>query len=100
MNRSNKIFIPRMNKTIVSRHTRGSKEGRGIGAVLLDGGQGGQSSYSSIDNYLASTNSNPIVSAFSSSGSGLKGLEKIREKMENLVIKPTSRKTKNIKFSM
>lgn len=99
MNRSNKIFIPRMNKTIVSRHTRGSKEGRGIGAVLLDGGQGGQSSYSSIDNYLATTNANPIVSA-SSSGSGLKGLEKIREKMENLVIKPTSRKTKNIKFSM
>lgn len=97
MNRSNKIFIPRMNKTIVSRHTRGSKEGRGIGAVIMDGGLGGQSSYSSIDNYLATTNASPNVSAF---GNGLKGLEKIRNKMENLVIKPSTRKPKNIKFSM
>ena len=97
MNRSNKVFIPRVNKTMVARHLRGSKEGRGIGAVLLDGGLGGQSSYSSIDNYLATTNANPIVAT---SGSGIKGLEKIREKMENLVIKPTTRKPKNIKFSM
>ena len=97
MNRANRVFIPRVNKTMVSRHTRGSKEGRGIGAVLLDGGIGGQSSYSSIDDYLATTNANPIVAT---AGSGLKGLEKIRNKMENLVIKPSTRKPKNIKFSM
>jgi hypothetical protein len=97
MNRSNKIFIPRMNKTMISRHTRGYKEGRGVGSVLLDGGLGGQSSYSSVDDYVATTNASPIVSA---SGQGIKGLEKIRNKMENLVIKPSTRKIKNIKFSM
>lgn len=86
-----------MNKTIISRHTRGSKEGKGIGAVILDGGLGGQSSYSSIDNYVATTNTNPNISAY---GNGLKGLEKIRNKMENLIIKPSIRKPKNIKFSM
>lgn len=91
------VFIPRVNKTMVSRHTRGSKQGRGIGAVLLDGGLGGQSSYASIDDYLATTNASPIVST---AGSGIKGLEKIRNKMENLVIKPSTRKPKNIKFNM
>jgi hypothetical protein len=82
---------------MVARHTRGSKEGRGIGAVLLDGGLGGQSSYYSVDDYVATTNASPIVST---SGQGLKGLEKIRTKMENLVIKPSTRKPKNIKFSI
>lgn len=95
MNRHSKVFLPRVNKTIISRHTRGAKQGKGIGAVLLDNGI--QSSYDSIDEYIATTNANPLVSV---SGQGLKGLEKIRAKMENLVIKPTSRKPKNIKFTL
>jgi hypothetical protein len=94
MNRANLAHFPRMNKTIVSRHTRGSKQGRGIGAVILDGGMGGQSSYSSIDNYLATTSAPPPI------GSGLKGLDKIRSQMENLIIKPSVKKPKNIKFSI
>ena len=94
MNRTNITYFPRVNKTLVSRHTRGTKQGRGIGAVILDGGMGGQSSYPSIDQYLASTNAPAPI------GSGLKGLDKIRGKMENLVIKPSVRKTKNIKFSL
>lgn len=92
-----KVFIPSVNKSTVSRNVRGAKIGRGIGAVLLDNGMGGQSSYNSIDDYLATTRASPIVA---SAGSGLKGLESIRNKMENLVIKPSVRKPKNIKFSM
>lgn len=97
MNRANRVFIPRVNKTMVARHVRGSKEGRGIGAVLLDGGLGGQSTYASIDDYIATTHASPVVA---SAGQGLKGLDKIRNKMENLVIKPATRKPKNIKFNM
>lgn len=90
MNRNNKFYLPRMNKTITRR-------GRGIGSVILDGGMGGQSSYESIDDYVNTANVSPSISSY---GSGLKGLEKIRNKMENLVIKPSSRKIKNIKFSL
>lgn len=91
------IYIPKLNKSVISRHTRGSKSGRGVGTVLLDGGLGGQSSYSSVDDYVATTNRDPVVSTV---GTGIKGLEKIRAKMENLVIKPSSRKPKNIKFNV
>jgi len=94
MNRAKSVYIPRLNKRIVSQHTRGFKEGKGIGAVLLDGGLGGQSSYSSMDDYLATTNAPAPI------GSGLKGLDKIRGKMENLVIKPSTHKVKNIKFTI
>jgi len=95
MNRTKAIYIPKINKNMVPRHIRGSKEGKGIGTVLLDGGMGGQSSYYSIDDYLATTNAPAPIG-----GAGLKGLEKIRGKMENLVIKPSVKKVKNIKFSL
>lgn len=94
MNRSKTVYIPHLNKSNLSRNIRGSKRGSGIGSVLLDGGMGGQSSYSSIDDYLATTNAPPPI------GMGLAGLDKIRNKMENLVIKPSNRKVKNIKFSI
>lgn len=94
MNRAKLAYMPNMNKTTLSRHIRGSKTGRGVGSVILDGGMGGQSSYRSIDDYLATTNAPAPI------GSGLKGLEKIRSKMENLIIKPSTRKPNNIKFSI
>jgi hypothetical protein len=84
------VHIPTVGKSSRTHYTRG----RGVGAVLLDGGQGGQSSYYSVDDYIATTNAQVPV------GSGLKGLENIRGKMENLMIKPKSRKPKNIKFSI
>ena len=74
-----------------SRQIRGLKKGKGIGAVILDGGMGGQSSYSSVDNYMNTTN------APSFSG---RGLGNLRNKMENLIIKPSSRKPKNINFNL
>lgn len=84
------VFIPAVGKSMKSRHTRG----RGVGSVLLDGGMGSQSSYPSLEAYIATTNAPVPV------GAGLKGLEQIRGKMENLMIKPKSRKPKNIKFSI
>ncbi len=94
MNKSNLVYIPHMNKTLNSKYTRG-KTGRGVGAVLLDNGMGGQSSYTSLDNYLATTNAPVPV------GRGLKGLEQIRSKMEALQVQqPMSRKPKNIKFTL
>jgi len=91
---SSKVYLPTVNKSSISRHTRGALRGKGIGAVILDNGMGGQSSYNSIDNYLSTTNQSSI------GGSGLKGLDKIRSKMENLMIQPSNRKPKNIKFSI
>ena len=66
--------------------------GSGYGTVLLDGGIGGQSSYSSIDNYIETTGRDPR--------SGGKGLsDKINDKLKNLSIdnKP---KRKNIRLSL
>jgi len=66
--------------------------GAGYGTVLLDGGIGGQSSYSSIDNYIETTGRDPR-----SSGKGLS--DKINDKLKNLSIdnKP---KRKNIRLSL
>jgi len=89
-----KYYIPGINKTMLNRNTRGAKTGKGIGAVILDNGMGGQSSYSSMNDYLETTNAPAPV------GMGLKGLDKIRTKMQNLMIKPTIRRQNNIKFSI
>lgn len=88
---SSKVYLQNLNKSSISRHTRGAMRGKGIGAVILDNGMGGQSSYSSIDDYVSTTN---VVR-----GSGLSGLDKIRGKMENLTVMP-SKKSKNIKFTI
>jgi len=88
-----KYYIPGINKSIYNRHTRGST-GKGIGSVILDNGMGGQSSYSSLNDYLQTTNAPAPI------GMGLKGLDKIRNKMQNLMVKPTLRRQNNIKFSI
>jgi len=68
--------------------------GRGSAVALLDGGAGGQSSYRSIDDYMATTGINPLAS---SSG---RGLERFGKSLEGLMIKPKGRKPKNINFSL
>jgi len=83
--------MPLLKFSHLSRQTRGIKQGKGIGAVLLDGGMGGQSSYESVDNYMNTTN------APSFSG---RGLGSLRNKMENLIIKPSYKKPKNINFNL
>jgi hypothetical protein len=60
--------------------------GKGTGSFLLDGGMGGQSSYTSPANYTATTGR--VIGA---------GLEKLSSKLGNLHIKE---KKHNIKFEM
>ena len=61
--------------------------GSGVGAVLLDGGRGGQSSYNSIDEYYATTNNQQ--------GRGLS--DKIGDRLSKLQINKSSKpKMKNI----
>jgi hypothetical protein len=67
--------------------------GGGYGTVLLDGGIGGQSSYSGIDDYIEKTGRNPN----SSSGRGLSDKISSRLRTLNIDNKP---KRKNISLSI
>jgi hypothetical protein len=88
------VYMPMIKKGMFARQTRGMRRGKGIGAVLLDGGMGGQSSYSSVDDYERTT-------GIDIRGAGRKmDMSRMSKKLENLMIKPTSRKIKNINFSI
>jgi len=72
--------------------------GTGVGAVLLDGGMGGQSSYSSLDDYINTTGVNPLTR--STKG---QGLAKMNAQIENLLVKSKQgrpKKEKNINFNL
>lgn len=86
-----KIYVSGIKKNV---NTSNYKRGKGIGSVLLDGGLGGQSSYSDIEDYVRTVNY-PVIN-----GKGIDGLEKIRQKMQDLTIKHSNPKIKNIKFSI
>jgi hypothetical protein len=82
----------------------GGTIGCGIGGVLLDGGIGGQSSYSSLDNYIETTGRNPVTNTINrpqkiqlTSGSGL--AYKIAEKLSKLKLDKPKKKKKNITMS-
>ena len=68
--------------------------GGGYGTVLLDGGMGGQSSYYSIDNYMATTNRQTRPQT----GNGL--ADRISSKLSKLNIAPPTPKMKNITLSI
>lgn len=100
--RSSAVYHPLISFGAKSYQTRGRMKGKG--AVLLDGGLGGQSSYSSIDDYIATTGRNPNTLS-NMGGMGLsKSLpspmkrEEMNERIKNMMVKPT--KTKNIKFNL
>jgi hypothetical protein len=79
--------------SIPAHQTRGMKGG-GAGAVLLDGGKGGQSSYSSLEEYTATTGRNPMTAP---KGMGLMN----SAALQSLVIKkPAGKKPKNINFCL
>jgi hypothetical protein len=92
--RTSRAYMPIVGFGMSTKYvSRKSKKGSGVGSVLLDGGMGGQSSYSSMDDYLG-TVKKPII------GLGVKGLDKIRGKMEGLAIRqPPAAKPKNIRFN-
>jgi hypothetical protein len=85
--RTNFIHLP--NRADKMRTLTKSVHGMGIGGVLLDGGRGGQSSYSSVDEYRAVTNRNP------QSGRGL--ADKIGDRLSKLNInKANPKRMRNI----
>ena len=82
------IFKPRNNNKRILLY-KPQMKGTGIGSVLLDGGLGGQNSYSSLEDYKKTING--------------KGLENsvLGKKLIDLVIKPpTKKKPQNIKFNL
>jgi hypothetical protein len=89
----------------ITRHSKnGGTIGCGIGAVLLDGGIGGQSSYPSIDSYIETTGRNPYSGSIDrpqkiqlTSGQGL--ADKIASKLSKLNIEKPKKKKKNIVMS-
>lgn len=95
--RTNSFFLPSVQKNIPSRYTRGIK-GLGMGSVLLtggNGGAGGASSYSSIDDYVNTTKVNPYTNQMV----GGRGLARMNNKLKDLNIK-TTKKAKNISFTL
>ena len=95
MTRTSHIMLPGSGKMSTLKR---SMVGSGYGAVLLDGGMGGQSSYFGIDNYIKTTGRDPR-STIKTQGSGL--ADKIASKLSKLSIAPISKpKMKNITLSI
>jgi hypothetical protein len=81
------IFKPRYNNKVAMYKPQ--MKGTGIGSVLLDGGLGGQNSYTSMEDYKHTIN-----------GKGLES-SNLGKKLIDLVIKPPSKKKpQNIKFNL
>ena len=68
--------------------------GRGAGGVLLDGGQGRQSSYASLGEYTQTTGVNPLRQVKGS------GLEKLSQKISGLSLQAPKKRRQNIKFEL
>ncbi len=99
-----RIYHPLLSFNANSHQTRGKMKGKGVGSVLLDGGLGGQSSYSSIDDYINTTGRNPNTLS-NMGGMGLvktipNGMKKeeMNSKIKNMLVNP--KKVKNIKFNL
>ena len=91
------VYSPLMKHSSYARFGRGKMVGKGYSPLLLDGGLGGGSSYSSVDDYIATTGRNPTAVK----GSGL--AKSFTDKLGGLMaIKPplSSKKPKNINFTL
>jgi hypothetical protein len=93
----------------IRTHNQKHINGRGIGDVLLDGGNGGMgsgSSYTSLEDYINTTGSDPYKSLGKGIGAGSdnskKSLASMNSKLENLFAKSQKgkKKEKNITFSI
>lgn len=91
----NHIVFPNSNAKM--RTLTRSFNGAGYGSVLLDGGQGGQSSYYGIDNYIQTTGKDPRQ-VKAPSGNGL--ADKIGSKLQGLNINKSKPQRKNITLSI
>ena len=89
----NKAYIPAV-QAAIKVFNKTHYKGKGVGAVLLDGGMGGQSSYASLDDYINTTGINPL-----SEKKGL-GLASMSPKIKSLMVKSRAVKPKNINFNL
>lgn len=89
MSRTGKVFIPHSNFSSVT----GRMQGKGGSILISQGGPGAGSSYTSVDDYVATTGvPHPMAG---------KGLENLGKKLESLSLKqPKPMKVKNIKFNL
>ena len=95
MSRSSHYFFPGLGTKHSSLHK--SVIGSGYGAVLLDGGMGGQSSYPDLDTYYETTNIKK-TGKYPTKGEGLS--DKIASKLSKLKIDSKGPKRKNITLSI
>jgi hypothetical protein len=103
------IFLPHSSAKLraLNRASMNSRiQGRGAPTFLLDGGIGGQSSYTSVEDYMNTTGRDPYTNKLNRpqvipahvSGSGL--ADKIASKLSKLSLeKPSKPKKKNIVMS-
>lgn len=98
--KSHMMYLPKMGGGVSFRAGKVrphiNMKGKGVGSFLLDGGAGGQNSYSSVDEYVATTGRTIGGSGVASS------LAKVGGKIANLAIKKESKKPlrQNINFSI
>jgi len=115
MVQQHKAYIPTIRFSNLANPRR-NIQGKGASVLLQKGGAGGASSYSGIDDYVATTGRNPYVTT---SGSGLPSvqqvkrfgqkvvneakpsLDKMSKTLESLTLKvPKPNKIKNIRFNL
>jgi len=81
--------------TSTRKRMGGEGLGKGVGAVLLDGGKGGQSSYANVGEYARATGR--VVPPPAMRGMGI---EKLSDKIQGLSVVLPKKKKNNIKFEM
>jgi len=89
-----KVYLPTTTGGSVRmfHHRAKNINGMGMGSVILDSGMGGQNSYANIPEYIQTTHSTPSMSG--------RGLDSLSHKLDNLILKTSKRKHKNINFSL
>jgi hypothetical protein len=87
------FYVPHLKYAGKTHNTKGKMMGMGYVPPLLDNGGGTSNSYSSIDDYMMTTGKSPTK------GLGLS--KSFTDKLSNLnMSKPTSKKPKNINFTL
>ena len=95
-----RAYMPTSGGTIHTGRRR-HIHGRGMGSVLLNkGGAGSGSSYSSIDDYIATTHNNPYANPIVGGSLGKRSLLSMNKKIEGLLVKSNHKKEKNINFNI
>ena len=99
-----KVYMPTIGGNGIHIHHIRKKNmqvlGTGFGSVLLQpGGSGSGSSYSNVDDYIATTGVNPYENTNAISG---RGLSKVQKSLASFNIMTPSKKikAKNINFSL